>query len=197
MLHYEKKVADNFAATIAAEKLKKAQESNINRNEYNNKNRSNSSYVQPNESIDEKIKRHNDERNNARRKVYLSERNKSSSAIDASLYEINYNLESRFIVCAICEQEGSQVGSRLVEDCIDLIKMSGIQEKYQNIISDQSCSNEYDKIFIDEVSRHFDSGLIKGMKSLCVVCLSSPTVHRSSPSGDWKTVSRLVLLALR
>jgi hypothetical protein len=43
---------------------------------------------------DEKIKRRNDIRNNARRKGYVSERNKSSSAINSSLYEKNYYTES-------------------------------------------------------------------------------------------------------
>jgi hypothetical protein len=126
--------------------------------------------VQTHEETSKTMKKRREVRNSKKKKVYAIKHKKSPSAIDASLYEKNYDKESRYIVCAICGQEGSQVGSNLVDDYVELISLSGIQEKYKSLMSVHSYSTEYDKIFIEEMSKHFDDGLIKGVKTLCIVC---------------------------
>jgi hypothetical protein len=126
--------------------------------------------VQTHDEVCEAKKKTSEVRNQTKREVYALHRKKSPSAIDASLYEKNYDKESRYIVCAICGHEGSQIGSKLVDDYFDLIKMSGIQEKYKIVTSIHSCRTEYEKVFNGEVLRHFDGGLIKGLKVLCSIC---------------------------
>jgi hypothetical protein len=126
--------------------------------------------VQTHDELCKAKKKTSEVRNNTKREKYALHRKKSPSAIDASLYERNYDDESRDIVCAICGHEGSQIGSKLVDDYFDLIKMSGIQEKYKIVTSIHSCRTEYEKVFNGEVLRHFDGGLIKGLKELCSIC---------------------------
>ena len=91
---------------------------------------------------------------------------------DCDRYSREYDEKSRFIVCAMCGIEDSQTGSTLVADNADLIDKCGIRKEYEEYVKVTDESTMYDKIFIDEVKKHFDCGLIKGLKSICASCIS-------------------------
>ena len=72
----------------------------------------------------------------------------------------------------MCGIEDSQTGSTLVSDNVDLIDKCGIRNEYEEYVKVTDESTMYDKIFIEEVKKHFDCGLIKGLKSICASCIS-------------------------
>jgi OTU-like cysteine protease len=97
---------------------------------------------------------------------------KQISNTDRDHYCDQYDEKSRFIACAMCGIENSQTGSMLIEDNVDLVAKCGIREAYEAYISISDESTMYEKIFIEEVKKHFVLGLIKGLKSICATCRS-------------------------
>ena len=110
---------------------------------------------------------------------------------DAAQYSKNYDDETRFVVCAICGVEGSKNGSKSIDECLDIIKRSGIKEKYESLTKIHTYSNIYDKLFIEELRRYFVDGLIKGCTYICAICLRQMKAksipksigHRNNTSG--------------
>jgi hypothetical protein len=82
----------------------------------------------------------------------------------------------------MCEVEDSQTGSTLVADNVDLIDKCGIKKEYEESVKVTDESTMYDKIFIEEVKKHFDCGLIKGLKSICASCISE--IKKNSKVGN-------------
>jgi hypothetical protein len=107
----------------------------------------------------------NDRRREARRQKQIKNNDRDN-------YCSEYDEKSRFIVCAMCGIEDSQTGSILVADIEDLLAKCGIREEYEAYVKISDDSTMYDKIFIEEAKKHFDVGLIKGLKSICALCRS-------------------------
>jgi hypothetical protein len=107
----------------------------------------------------------NDRRREARRQKQIKN-------TDRDNYCSEHGEKSRFIVCAMCGIEDSQTGSIPVADNEDLLAKCGIREEYEAYVKISDDSTMYDKIFIEEAKKHFDVGLIKGLKSICALCRS-------------------------
>jgi hypothetical protein len=103
----------------------------------------------------------NDRRREARRQKQIKN-------TDRDNYCSEYDEKSRLIVCAMCGIEDSI----LAADNEDLLAKCGIREEYEAYVKISDDSTMYDKIFIEEVKKHFDVGLIKGLKSICALCRS-------------------------
>jgi hypothetical protein len=112
--------------------------------------------------------------NERRRKKYHEEAKskKQVSNIDRDNYCSEYDEKTRFIACALCGIENSQTGSILVADTEELVEKCGIREEYKAYVKITDDGTIYDKSFIEEVKKHFDCGLIKGLKSICAICRS-------------------------
>jgi hypothetical protein len=114
------------------------------------------------------------ENNAARRNAYKKKLNKN----EGDYYAKEYDEKSRFIVCAVCGTEGSQTGSILLADNENLVINCGIREEYEAYVKTSDERTTYEKIFKEEMTRHFDHGLINGLKSICVVCSSEMKIKK-------------------
>ena len=86
---------------------------------------------------------------------YLLDPTPSHSASDAIAYSDTYNSLTKYIVCSICGIEGSCVGCVSVADVGDLLEMSRIATKFNNVVCSDRCKTRYDTIFNQELDTHF------------------------------------------
>ena len=92
----------------------------------------------------------------------------------------------QYIVCAVCGIEGSRKGCIDVGDNAELIDESGVREQYIAVTSVNDDTSIYDKIFINELSKHFIAGLLKCSKSICSVCSRQIKQIKSKIQGSTK-----------
>jgi hypothetical protein len=95
---------------------------------------------------------------------------RSSSAIDAAMYSKNYDLLTHFIVCGICGLEGPVGGSKSISDMQHYIDVSGMKEKFCMLTTDYEYLSKYDRLFIVELLRVFENGIIIGCSHVCGCC---------------------------
>ena len=71
----------------------------------------------------------------------------SDSVADGNAYSNSFDLLTKYIVCAICGYEGSRSGSILITEVGDLLEISGIAAKFDDIISSDRVKTRFDAIF--------------------------------------------------
>ena len=94
----------------------------------------------------------------------------SKVAKDCLAYSLSFDEGSQFIVCAICGVEGSRSGFISKDDIVDLIHSSGIKDRFISLTTPSSSCTSYDILYIDQMLLYFDSGLIRGLSSICALC---------------------------
>ena len=94
----------------------------------------------------------------------------TSCADDALLYAKNYDRQTRFIVCGICGLEGPSGGCKLISDMQHFIDSSGLKAKFTYLTTIHSYTSTYDRVFVDDLLRVFNDGLIIGCTHLCGCC---------------------------
>ena len=85
-------------------------------------------------------------------------------------YAKYYDILTRFIVCGICGLESPSIGAKLISDMQHFIDASGLTAKFKLLTTVQSYMSTYDCMFVDDLSRVFDDGLIIGCTYLCSSC---------------------------
>ena len=110
------------------------------------------------------------ERRASTRRSITNPSSRSSCAIDASLYAKNYDLLTRFIVCGICGLEGPGTGAKLICDMQHIIDASGLTAKFKLLTTVQPYMSTYDCMFVDDLLRVFEDGIIIGCTYLCSSC---------------------------
>ena len=110
------------------------------------------------------------ERRASTRRSFTNPFSRSSCAIDASLYAKNYDLLTRFIVCGICGLEGPGTGAKLICDVQHIIDASGLMAKFKLLTTVHPYMSTYDCMFVDDLLRVFEDGIIIGCTYLCSSC---------------------------
>ena len=94
----------------------------------------------------------------------------SDSAADGNAYFNSFDLLTKYIVCAICGYEGSRVGCVTVTEVGDLLEMSEIASKFNDIVCTDRVKTRFDAIFNLELNTCFKDGLIRDIDSICRGC---------------------------
>ena len=122
----------------------------------------------------------------------------SDSAADGNAYFNSFDLLTKYIVCAICGYEGSRVGCVTVTEVSDLLEMSGIASKFNDIVCADRIKTRFDAIFNVELNTCFKDDLIRDIDSRCRGCYrqllrtSATTTHKmqgSTVNGNCVTLA--------
>ena len=95
----------------------------------------------------------------------------SKTAKDCASYSKYYDEGSQFLVCCVCGIEGGRSGYVSKDDIHDLILSSGLKERFSLLTTIDSSCSLYDIIYIEQMVLFFEDGLIKGLSSVCGLCV--------------------------
>ena len=112
----------------------------------------------------------------------------SDSILDAKAYSKNFDMDSMFIVCAIYGCEVSRKGCVLLSDVTDLVELSGISSKYSALTVCDRFTSTYDVIFHQEMDRHFEFGLLRGVDSVCKICYRQLRLNKKKSDRNEQSV---------